>query len=145
MVANCVFADQPAAAQQLGQKTEAGEVEAKLTPQEEMQQLERERAEMLQSIRKATTDAAAERQNSIKANPELAALQTKISALQQELKAAREKLAAKMKEAGMNVETAPQKTLDGMARLREIDRRMRELMGQGATAPAVQPDEAQQK
>jgi hypothetical protein len=103
-----------------------------VTPEQEMSNLERERSELVGKIRLASAQAAKDRANAVQANPQMAALRQRISELELQLKETRDQLLAKMKEAGMNVEGAPQAALDAMTRMRQIDVRMRELMQQAA-------------
>ncbi len=117
----------------------------KLSPEAEMRQLERERLDLLRGIRQANDQASQERVRAIQADPELAALREKVMGLERDLKAARDALAAKMKASGLGGPQAPKASLEGMERMRQIDARIRELMGQMArpkAVPAVPPQAA---
>lgn len=103
-----------------------------VTPEQEMRNLERERSELVGKIRQASAQGAKDRFNVVQADPQMAALQQRISELERQLKDTRDQLLAKMKEAGLKSEGAPQSALDGMTRMRQIDVRMRELMQQAA-------------
>ncbi len=103
-----------------------------VTPEQEMRNLERERSELVGKIRQASAQAAKDRANAVQGDPQMAALRQRVSELELQLKETRDQLLAKMKEAGMNVEGAPQSALDAMTRMRQIDVRMRELMQQAA-------------
>jgi hypothetical protein len=114
----------------------------KLSPEAETMLLERERVALMHKIREASSSATQERQRAIQANPELAALQKRIGELERELATSRQALREKMKAAGLANQGAPRPALDGMERMRQIDARMRELMGKrleppAAAAPAV--------
>ena len=116
--------------------------QAPMPPEEELRALERERVELMKKVREASSSAMQERQRAIQANPELAALQKRIGELERELATSRQALREKMKAAGLANQGAPRPALDGMERMRQIDARMRELMGKrleppAAAAPAV--------
>jgi len=90
--------------------------------------LERERAELVRVIRQSRSQAVQERLTAIQGNPAMAALQRRIEELEREIKKAREELDGRMKAAGLAVSGAPAPALASMERMREIDRRLQELM-----------------
>lgn len=115
----------------------------KLSPEAEIRQLERERLDLLRGIRQANDQASQERVRAIQADPEMAALREKVVGLERELKVARDALTAKMKASGLGGARAPKASLEGMERMRQIDARIRELMGQMAKPKAVPAAPAQ--
>ena len=114
----------------------AVEEKEELTPREELEALQLERRQLLTKVRKATDEAAAQRQRAINDNEEMRNLQSRVTKLQEELQEARKALSEKMREVGFGEPNrAPPAALEGMKRMREIDKRMRELMQQGAANP----------
>jgi septal ring factor EnvC (AmiA/AmiB activator) len=100
----------------------------KLTPEAEIASLERERAELVRAIRQSRSQASQAREKVIKSTPAMAAMQRRIEELEREIKKAREELDGWMKAAGLDVSGAPAPALASMERMREIDRRLQELM-----------------
>ncbi len=117
-----------------------GGLEAQLTAEQEIRKLQQEQVELVKTIRTSNDRAMQDRRAMIATDPELAKLQTRIADLERQLKATRDELQAKMAAAGMKATGAPQASLDGMAKLRAIEARLRELAQQPEQEQPVKPE-----